>query len=229
MRYKAVFFDRDGTLAHNNPERQQWMRETVSGWSGKPFDLPYEKMMALMERASEGRKPWYRDVADEKEFRVRYYRHLLAGEGVRGELDARAATLFDAMWHENNPMILYPEVREVLRYFRAHGYRMGVISDTSPSLELTLQNAGIAGYFTSFTASSLVGAMKPSPIIFHAALSAQGVTAAESLYVDDYDVEADGAREQGFTSFLIDREGKNGGPWAIRNLMEMVDFVEREG
>lgn len=55
------------------------------------------------------------------------------------------------------------------------------------------------------TASSLVGAGKPSPIIFNAALNAQGVTAQESIYVDDYKREADGAREQGFTSFLIDR------------------------
>lgn len=30
-------------------------------------------------------------------------------------------------------------------------------------------------YFTSFTASSLVGAGKPSPIIFNAALEAQGI------------------------------------------------------
>lgn len=63
-------------------------------------------------------------------------------------------------------------------------------------------------YFTSFTASSLVGAGKPSPIIFNAALEAQGVLALESLYVVDCKREADGAREQGFTSFLIDRSGE---------------------
>ena len=63
------------------------------------------------------------------------------------------------------------------------------------------------------SASSLVGAGKPSPVIFNAALSAQGETAEESLYVDDYKPEADGAREQGFTSFLIDRSGENKDEW----------------
>lgn len=38
--------------------------------------------------------------------------------------------------------------------------------------------------------------------------------------------EADGAREQGFTSFLIDRSGNAGGRWTITNLRQMIDFVE---
>ena len=38
--------------------------------------------------------------------------------------------------------------------------------------------------------------------------------------------EADGAREQGFTSFLIDRNGKAGGRWTITSLRQMIDFVE---
>ncbi len=72
---------------------------------------------------------------------------------------------------------------------------MGVISDTSPSLEYTLQQLGIAKYFTSFTASSLVGAGKP--------------------------------REQGFTSFLIDRDGKNDGKWSIQSLRQLIEFAEK--
>ena len=50
--------------------------------------------------------------------------------------------------------------------------------------------------------------------------------AEESLYVDDYKPEADGAREQGFTSFLIDRSGNTGGRWTITSLRQMIDFVE---
>lgn len=121
---------------------------------------------------------------------------------------------------------LYYETIDVLEYFKSHGYKMGVISDSPPSLELTLKNAHIHHYFTSFTASSLVGASKPDPIIFNAALNAQGVTADESIYVDDFDVEADGAREQGFTSFLIDRTAKNKNQWTINNFKEIIDFVE---
>ncbi|MDD4494930.1 MAG: HAD family hydrolase [Eubacteriales bacterium] len=225
MKYKAIFFDRDGTLTYFNPEKEKWRNLILESWSGKPFELPYDKMMALFTLAAEGKSPWYKTVDDECEFNKRYYRHLLLGEGITDNIDERALLLHNELWC-NNDRLPFPETVEVLEYFKSKGYKMGVISDTSPSLELTLQQLGLAQYFTSFTASSLVGAGKPSPIIFNAALNTQGVTAAESLYVDDYKVEADGAREQGFTSFLIDRSGENEDKWTITSLKQLVAFVE---
>lgn len=56
---------------------------------------------------------------------------------------------------------------------------------------------------------------------------AQGVSAQESIYVDDYKVEADGAREQGFTSFYIERSGNNVDKWTINNLKQLIEFVEK--
>ncbi len=225
MQYKAIFFDRDNTLTYFTREKELWRDATIEKWSGKPLELPYEKMMALFEQASEGRKPWYHDLTDEREFFGRYYKYLLLGEGVTEDVDARAELMLSELWC-NGDRALFPETVEVLEYFHSRGYKMGVISDTSPSLEYTLQQLGIAKYFTSFTASSLVGATKPSPVIYQAALDAQGVTAEESLYVDDYPPEADGAREMGFTAFLIDRKGKCEGEWVIRDLRGLVEFVE---
>ncbi|MGN0478788.1 MAG: HAD family hydrolase, partial [Hominenteromicrobium sp.] len=169
MKYKAVFFDRDGTLTYFDKTKEDWRDRVISEWSGKPFELSYEKMMGLFELAGEGRKPWYQTVDDEREFFKRFYRYLLIGEGVTADTDRRATLLFRALWC-NGDRVLFPETVEVLEYFYSHGYKMGVISDTSPSLEYTLQQLGIAKYFTSFTASSLVGAGKPSPVIFDAAL-----------------------------------------------------------
>lgn len=151
---------------------------------------------------------------------------MLIGEGIEHDIEHRAELLFKELWC-NGDRVLFAETVEVLEYFKNHGYMMGVISDTSPSLEYTLQQLGIAKYFTSFTASSLVGAGKPSPIIFNAALNAQGVSAQESIYVDDYKVEADGAREQGFTSFYIERSGNNVDKWTINNLRQLIEFVEK--
>ncbi len=225
MKYKAIFFDRDNTLTYFNKEKERWRDNIISEWSGHPLSLPYAKMMSLFELAGEGKDVWYKDVDDEREFFKRYYKHLLINEGVKTDVDKRAMILFNELWC-NNDRVLYPETVEVLEYFYSRGYKMGVISDTSPSLEYTLEQLGIAKYFTSFTASSLVGAGKPSPIIFNAALNAQNVTAEESIYVDDYKPEADGAREQGFTSFLIDRKGNDSGRWTIHSLSELIDFVE---
>ena len=70
-------------------------------------------------------------------------------------------------------------------------------------------------------------------MIFNAALNFQGVTARESLYIDDCRIEADGAREQGFTSFLIDRScgetttAAADDRWTIHNLTQLVEFVQK--
>ncbi len=225
MKYKAIFFDRDGTLTYFNPEKEKFRDDFISNLSGKPFELPYEKMMSLFNLASNGKKPWYKNLEDEKEFFRRYYYHTLIGEGATENAQKNADILLNELWC-NDDRILYPETKEVLSYFKSKGYKMGVISDTSPSLEYTLKQLGVAKYFTSFTASSLVGAGKPSPIIFNAALNAQNVTSSESIFVDDTKVEADGARQQGFTSFFIDRSGENVFPWTISNLKDLISFVQ---
>ena len=226
MKYKAIFFDRDGTLTYFDESKEKWRDNIIEEWSGKTFELPYEKMMKLFNMASEGKKPWYKTLDDERNFFKRYYKFLLVEEGVVVNIEERAEILFNELWC-NGDRKLFPETIAVLEYFKSKGYKMGVISDTSPSLEYTLQQLGIAKYFTSFTASSLVGAGKPSPIIFNAALTAQGVTAEESIYVDDYKPEADGAREQGFASFWLDRDSSNDNKWKIINLKQLIEFVEK--
>lgn len=182
-------------------------------------------MMELFVLASEGRKPWYKTVDDERSFFKRFYKNLLIKEGIKQNIDDRAELLLSELWC-NKDRVLFPETVEVLEYFKMHGYKMGVISDTSPSLKYTLQQLDIAKYFTSFTASSIVGAGKPSPAIFNAALSAQGVSAEESIYVDDCKFEADGARRQRFASFWLDRSGNNTDKWCIQNLKQLIDFAE---
>lgn len=225
MKYKAIFFDRDGTPTYFNEKKEVWRNRIISEWSRKPFTLSYDKMMKLFKLAGEGKSPWYKTIDDEKKFFMRFYKYLLIGEGITEETDSRAELLFGELWCDGD-RVLFTETVEVLDYFYKRGYKMGVISDTSPSPEYTLQQLGIAKYFTSFTASSLVGAGKPSPIIFNAALNAQGVSAEGSLYVDDCKIEADGARKQGFTSFLIDRSGKDTEKWSIQNLKQLIDFAE---
>ncbi|MBR4770532.1 MAG: HAD family hydrolase [Clostridia bacterium] len=227
MKFKAIFFDRDNTLTYYNPEKIKWQNDIVSSWSGKPLVLPYEKTMELFALAAEGNSPWYKNIEEEREFFRRYYKYLIVGEGIKDHIEERADLLFKELWC-NNDRLLFPETVGVLKYFFRSGYKMGVISDTSPSLEYTLKKLGISEYFSSFTASSLVGASKPSPIIFNAALDSLGVGAEESIYVDDYPPEADGARALGFTSFLIDRKGEERGEWVIRSLKELIDFVEKE-
>lgn len=226
MKFKAIFFDRDGTLTFNDPEWEELRKNKLEEWSGKPFDTSYEFFMKIFQKVMSGGFHFapYKSIEQEMLFFRQWFLFAFEDIGITEKVQERADFLTEHLWYLKKQ--LWPETIEVLEYFKGKGYKMGVISDSPPSLELTLQNCGIHKYFTSFTASSLVEAGKPNPIIFNAALKAQGVFAEESLYVDDYYVEADGAREQRFTSFLIDRSGENQSEWTITNLKQIIDFVE---
>ena len=221
MILRAAFFDRDNTLLHMDPALRAARTAKIEGWTGRPYHQTYEEMMELFRRAGypeEGLK----SVQEEIRFWRRYYRELLEEEGVTDCLEERAEELWDMTWLKGYQ--LFPETREVLDWFRSRGVRMGVISDTSPSLPLTLEAAGIGEYFGC---AVLVGAMKPDPAIYRAALATLGVPAEESLYVDDYDVEAAGARTLGFTAFHIDRSQPGDGAWRIQSLLKIVEFVKK--
>ena len=224
-KYKAIFFDRDGTLTKRKDEVLKREREMIEKWSGKPFVLDYDRLMRLFELSGRPREG-LKSIEEEIEFTKRYYRVLLKEEGVTEDIDKKAESLFQLIWLKNRE--LYPEAMEVLRYFKSNGYKIGVISDTSPSLQKTLEVLGAGKYIDSYTCSDLVGAMKPNPKIYQAALDSLNVKAEESIYVDDYAIEADGARKKGFTSFYLDRKGDKEGQWVIHNLKEVIEYVENK-
>lgn len=225
MKYKAIFFDRDNTLLYRDRSLGKVWRGKISAWSGREFgSLSYEHMMALFDRAGYP-KDGLKSVEEESAFWKRYYRELLMENGVSDCLEERAEELHRLTWLKGYK--LFPETLDILDWCRAQGLRMGVISDTSPSLDLTLEAAGIGDYFDCAICSDLVGVMKPDPAIYQTALDALGVTAEESVYVDDYDVEADGARAMGFTAFHIDRSRPGDGKWRINSLLEIKAYLEQ--
>ena len=214
--YKAAFFDRDHTLIHTDPAMRQVRTELIERWSGKPFVQP----QGLFDRLY-GEQ--LLTVENEIAFWRVYYAELLRAQGIADQISTRADQLLDAFWLKGG--VVYPETIPVLDWFAAHGYRMGVISDTFPSLRLTLEAVGLDQYFEVFVCSDQVGVMKPEPLIYQTALSRMGVSAQESLYVDDYDVEADGARTLGFTAFHVCRDSEPKETWDISTLQEMVEFL----
>ncbi len=215
--YKAAFFDRDHTLLHGDPAVKQARTEMIERWSGKPLIPPD----GLFDRLYENRQ--LMTVENEIAFWRMYFAELLRTQGLTAQIFARADELFDAFWLKGG--VVYPQTVPVLDWFAAHGYRMGVISDTFPSLRLTLEAVGLDRYFDCFVCSDHVGVMKPEPLIYQTALDLLGVSAEESLYVDDYDVEADGARALGFTAFHICRDEEVKADWDIASLSEMVEFL----
>lgn len=75
-------------------------------------------------------------------------------------------------------------------------YRLGIVANFYGNLEAVCRAAGLAPLFATMTDSRRVGAEKPSPAIFHAALAELGAIPRTTLFVGD--------------SLRRDREGARG-------------------
>lgn len=100
----------------------------------------------------------------------------------------------------------FEDVLPALEAFRSAGLKLGIVSNWDASLFPVLRAFGLDGWFDTVAASGPVGAQKPDPAIFLAALAPMGVAPGEACHVGD-DAMADlrGARNTGMHALLIDR------------------------
>lgn len=83
-------------------------------------------------------------------------------------------------------------------------YRLGIVSNFYGNLEAVCRGAGLAPYFAVMVDSRCVGAEKPDPAIFHAALKPLGALPETTLFVgDSLARDREGARRMGMDFIWI--------------------------
>jgi putative hydrolase of the HAD superfamily len=102
----------------------------------------------------------------------------------------------------------YPEVPAVLERLRAAGARLAVVSNWDVSLHDVLERTGLRALVDAVVISAELGAAKPDPAIFRAALERLGATAGEALHVgDSMEHDIAGAQAAGLDAVLVARDG----------------------
>lgn len=108
---------------------------------------------------------------------------------------------YDRTYNMDN-YIIYPDARDVIEIL-SHTYRLGIISDTWPSIWNQLGSLGVLDFFTYATYSFELGVYKPDKRMFLDALSKCGCEAEKTVFIDDVPVNLEGAAEFGITPVLI--------------------------
>ena len=98
--------------------------------------------------------------------------------------------------------IPYPGIQEVLETL-SRTHKLGIISDTWPSIEQQLEYIGVSRYFSFQTYSCFVGVFKPDRHMFLDALGKCGAAPEETVFIDDSVRNLEGAAELGITPILI--------------------------
>jgi putative hydrolase of the HAD superfamily len=102
----------------------------------------------------------------------------------------------------------FPDAPPLLRALKARGVRLVAASNWDASLPDALERTGLGTYLDGAVSSAVVGAPKPDPAVFTAALSLAECEPHEAFHVGDSPhADADGAIAAGVRVALIDRHG----------------------
>jgi putative hydrolase of the HAD superfamily len=118
----------------------------------------------------------------------------------------------------------FPEVAETLERWRASGVRLVVASNWDVSLHDVLAATGLRERLDGVVTSAEVGASKPSPELFEAALRVARASAADAIHVGDSMAEdIEGARAAGIEAVWLVRDGAGASPPAGVRVIAALD------
>lgn len=102
----------------------------------------------------------------------------------------------------------FEDAAPALSAARGRGEQVMVVSNWDASLAEVLERVGLAQLLDRVITSADVGARKPAPAVFDAALAAAGVPGDEALHVgDSLEEDVQGARAAGIPALWLNRNG----------------------
>jgi putative hydrolase of the HAD superfamily len=201
---RAVLFDVDFTLAKPGPDlgpegyRRMGKRY---GLDLDPARYPEARTAAL---ASLERHP---ELRHDEELWFAFTERIVRGMGGDAEGARDLAVEMTRAWERSENFDLYDDVFPVLAELRAHGLKLGLVSNGGREISHFVAHHGLD--VDCAVASRAHGWIKPHESIFLAALELLAVAPADAAMVGD-SVEDDvaGAAALGMRAILIDREGR---------------------
>ena len=209
---RAVFFDWFGTLATYHPPREHLQSQVLQelGFDVSPEDLRLGLLAADREFYQETAAASSRDMTRQERTNMllRHQQRTLSKAGVQVPGDllprifARARELSAGMKFR-----LFDDVLTTLQALKKRDLVLGLLTNLRQDVDSICRELGMDTYLDFTVTSAEVGAEKPHPPVFLAALERAAVTSDEALHVgDQYNVDVVGARNLGIRAVLLDRE-----------------------
>lgn len=104
------------------------------------------------------------------------------------------------------PWVVYPDAYHSLERWKAKDIELGVISNFDSRIFTVLDALALADFFTTVTISTEIGAAKPDPKIFVAALEKHDCQPTDAWHVgDSYTDDYEGAKAAGLRAVWLQR------------------------
>jgi putative hydrolase of the HAD superfamily len=196
---RVISFDLDDTLWAIDPVIQRANR-VLFAWLAARYPLITQghTPQSLHEVCLGFMRARPQQKHDLTRLRKDFLRHL--GQAV-GYTDDFADEAFEVFFVERNTVELFPEVEAVLARL-AQRYTLVALSNGNACIE----RIGLTRYFSASVNSAKVGAAKPDPAMFHAALAELGESAEAMLHVGDHpEHDILGAQRAGVRAVWLNR------------------------
>ena len=204
MALKAVLFDVDFTLVKPGPDLGPEGYHLLGRRFGLELDpaLYPEARVAAIETIE--RNP---ELDHDEEVWVLFTERIIRGMGGDSDRAYECAVEMTRGWEQAANFELYEDTLPVLAELRAHGLKIGLVSNTGRDLVAFVAHHALD--VDAALGSATHGKTKPHPAIFQAALDELGVSAEEAAMVGDSpEDDIEGARALGMGAFLVDRDDR---------------------
>ena len=96
-----------------------------------------------------------------------------------------------------------PEMLRLVDRLRAHGYKLGLLSNNTISMAKHIESSGIANHFDVVNVSAVTQLVKPEVRAFSYFAESLGIVAADLIFIDDSEKSLSTAKEAGYTPILF--------------------------
>jgi putative hydrolase of the HAD superfamily len=221
---RAVLFDVDFTLCRPGPELGPEGYAALGREYGLSLDPTRydEARLAAIEDLRQ-----HPELDHDEEIWVRFTEDIVRGMGgAETEAVGEIAMEIVRRWEQAAQFELYDDVLPALEALRGRGLKLGLISNTSRDLGAFVRHFALD--VDAWIASGSYGKVKPSPLIFRAALELVGCEPEAALMVGDSPRDdVAGARAVGMQALLLDRAGLH--PDAAERIESLAELPERIG
>jgi HAD superfamily hydrolase (TIGR01549 family) len=206
MTVRAVLFDVDFTIARPGPELGPEGYQRL----GRRFGLELDpaRYPEAREKAIEGirRHP---ELEHDEEIWVAFTERIIRNMGGDSESAHDCAVAMTRAWEHAEHFELYEDALPVLDELRAHGLKLGLVSNTGRDLDAFVAHHRLQ--VDAVLGSRSFGRTKPHPTIFRAVLERLTVEPADAAMVGDSpEDDVEGARAAGIEiAFLLDRDHRH--------------------
>ena len=200
----AVLFDVDFTLARPGPELGPEGYRRL----GERFGLELDP-----ERYGEARAhavstlERHPELDHDEQVWVLFTEQIVRGMGGNSDRAYECAIEMTRAWEHAHNFKIFEDVLPVFTALRAHGLKLGLVSNTGRNLDAFLRHHGLE--VDVAVSSGIHGKTKPHPTIFQAALLRLAVDPPAAVMVgDSIEDDVEGAKAVGMRGVLLDRENR---------------------